>query len=676
MSRPPIDGRKTFGIAEWFRVGEHQRVEAALAGIRQAGAVSLRTHLSWADFHTPQGLKWYDWLIPTVGSQIDLLPCVHFTPPSLSRTGRASGPPRRTRDFADFVDQVLTRYGRHFEYIELWNEPNNLLDWDWRADTDWHLFCDMVGSAAYWSERRGWKAVLGGPCPFDAHWLSLMGERGVLGVVSAVGIHGFPGIWDSEGAGWSGWNAQIGELRRILDRHNPSAEIWITETGCATWKHNEVEQLGRFLDVLAAPAQRVYWYGWQDIARDVAVQDGVFLDPRHYHFGLVEADGRRKLLGRLLTEGGVEKVAAVCELQKPQLMLPAQPIVILGGAGFIGCNLADSYLAEGRDVLVIDNLARPGVEANLAWLRECHGDNLHVALSDTRDDSAMREALDGAAAVFQLAAQVAVTTSLVDPIDDFSVNAEGTLKILEILRRKDRPVPLIFASTNKVYGTLEQMEIARLDDCFLPADAELRAHGIAEDADLDFCTPYGCSKGVADQYVLDYARSYGMPTAVLRMSCIYGPRQFGTEDQGWIAHFLIRALNGEGITIYGDGRQVRDILHIADAVAAYRAVLERIETVKGEAFNLGGGPSNAVSLRMVLHEIAQILGRQVTVNHDEWRTGDQFYFVADTRKLQQRVNWQVQIGWRDGIRDLAEWIGRFRAQANRRAIAEQERLRA
>lgn len=672
---PPATLQRPFGVVEWFRIGERQRPEEALRGILATGASSLRTHLSWADFYTPEGQDWYDWLIPKLGSEIDLLPCLHFTPPSLSRTGRTSGAPRRPRDFADFVDHILTRYGRHFRHVELWNEPNNLLDWDWRHDTDWMIFCEMVGAAAYWAERRGWKAVLGGPSPFDAHWLSLMGERGLLGVVSAVGLHGFPGTWDSEAQGWN-WQSQFDEMRVILDRFNRAAEIWITETGCATWKHNDIEQVERFIDVLQVPAQRVYWYGWQDIPRDKPVQEGVFLDPRHYHLGFVDADGRPKLLGRLLQEGGIAKLATIQSLKAPQIAKPAHPVVILGGAGFIGCNLADSYLAEGKDVVVIDNLARPGVEANLAWLRERHPDRLHPVLADLRDEHAMEEALADAGAVFQLAAQVAVTTSLVDPVGDFSVNAEGTLKILEILRRQNRATPLIFSSTNKVYGTLEDLEVMTLGECYFPTDGELRAHGIDERASLDFCTPYGCSKGVADQYVLDYAKSFGLPTAVLRMSCIYGPRQFGTEDQGWVAHFLRRAMADEPITIYGDGRQVRDILHVRDTVAAYRAVLSAIENVKGEAFNLGGGPANAVSLRMLLQEIERITGRPVITQQAGWRTGDQLYFVSDTRKLKQRLNWRAEIGWRAGLRDLAQWIATLDRREEIGASQEKERLRA
>lgn len=339
------------------------------------------------------------------------------------------------------------------------------------------------------------------------------------------------------------------------------------------------------------------------------------------------------------------------------------PIAVLGGAGFIGSNLADSFLHDGWRVRIIDNLSRPGVERNLAWLRANHGDRVEAATIDVRNADAIHDSLADVSAVFHFAAQVAVTTSLDDPRADFQVNAEGTLNVLEAVRATGRRVPVIFASTNKVYGCLDDVAMSEFGDRWAPSDATLRNHGIAESRPLDFKTPYGCSKGVADQYVLDYAHSYGMPTAVLRMSCIYGPRQFGTEDQGWVAHFLIRALRGEPITIYGDGKQVRDVLHVADAVAAYRSLLEDIERVKGRAFNLGGGARNAVSLAAMLREIGRLTGRDVAVERGAMRTGDQLWFVADTRALSDSVGWSQTIGWRDGLADLARWLGSPEAKA-------------
>jgi CDP-paratose 2-epimerase len=331
-------------------------------------------------------------------------------------------------------------------------------------------------------------------------------------------------------------------------------------------------------------------------------------------------------------------------------------IVITGGAGFIGSNLADALLSDGETVTVLDNLSRDGVQQNLDWLKNRHGGRLQVVVADIRDAAAIDPVLADAKAVFHFAAQTAVTTSLVDPIGDFEVNARGTLNVLEAVRKSGRKTPVIFSSTNKVYGGLDDLRLFELDGRHTPADELIRARGINEDRRLDFCTPYGCSKGVADQYVLDYERSFDIPSVVMRMSCIYGPRQFGTEDQGWVAHFLIRALNGQGITIYGDGKQVRDILHVRDAVAAYRAALAEIDKVRGRAFNLGGGPRNAVSLNMVLAEIGQLVSTPLSIDHGAWREGDQLYFVAETSRLESELGWRAQIGWRDGLQDLADWL--------------------
>ncbi|MBX5013501.1 NAD-dependent epimerase/dehydratase family protein [Rhizobium lentis] len=652
--------RKTFGFVEWFRPGEFERTERVLPDILASGASHLRTHLSWAEYLAPGGEEWFDWLIPQLGGQIDLLPCIHYTPPSMSRTGRSSGAPHELKSYADFVDHVLTRYGKHFRHIELWNEPNNLLDWDWREDGDFQLFCEMVGGAAYWAKHRGWKPVLGGPCPFDPYWLNLMGERGVLGVVDAVGFHGFPGTWDSEEGTWGGWDMHLGEMRKILDRYNRHAEVWITETGYSTWRNDEMEQARRFVKALNVPADRMYWYSWADVAPDVPVQEGLWFDPRHYHCGVVTYDSQPKLLARLLTEGGVSRVEEVTRLATPNVASGAAPIVITGGSGFIGSNLADSFLSDGEDVVVLDNLGRPGVDQNLAWLMDRHGKRVHPALADVRDLRGIEAAFADAKAVFHFAAQTAVTTSLVHPVDDFEANARGTINVLEAARKAGRQAPVIFASTNKVYGALDDLKMLETEDRYVPAHSDIRLNGIGEDRPLDFCTPYGCSKGVADQYVLDYANSYDIPTAVLRMSCIYGPRQFGTEDQGWVAHFLIRALGGEPISIYGDGKQVRDILHVEDAVGAYRTVLANIDKIKGAVFNLGGGPQNAVSIRAVLREIEAITERSIDTRFGDWRAGDQFYFVADTRRLERELGWQARVRWASGILHLAEWLAEHR----------------
>jgi CDP-paratose 2-epimerase len=333
-----------------------------------------------------------------------------------------------------------------------------------------------------------------------------------------------------------------------------------------------------------------------------------------------------------------------------------KPVLITGGAGFIGVNLAHRLLATGHPVLVLDSLARPGVERNLRWLREVYGEGVQVEVADIRDAAAVRRAVAGAGQVFHFAAQVAVTTSLGEPLDDFDVNARGTLNLLEAVRAQPVPPPLVFTSTNKVYGCLEDIGLRRRNQRYEPVTETIADHGVDESRPLDFYSPYGCSKGSADQYVHDYARSYGLPTVVFRMSCIYGPHQLGTEDQGWVAHFLIRALAGLPITIYGDGRQVRDLLYVDDLVDALVLAQRHMPTEAGQVFNIGGGPANALSLLEVLDLIAELTERPPITTFDEWRLGDQRFYVSDTAKFREATGWRPAVRVRDGIARLTAWL--------------------
>ena len=331
-------------------------------------------------------------------------------------------------------------------------------------------------------------------------------------------------------------------------------------------------------------------------------------------------------------------------------------VLITGGCGFIGTNLAHRLLSSGQRVCVFDNLSRPGVERNLEWLRQTHGDLMTFRQADTRDAGAVRDAVRRATHVFHFAAQVAVTTSITDPITDFDINARGTVHVLEAVRAAVQRPPVFFTSTNKVYGGLDDVELGENDLRYSPSDLVIAASGIGEERPLDFHSPYGCSKGAADQYVRDYARSYGMKTCVFRMSCIYGPHQFGTEDQGWVAHFLIRALNHEPITIYGDGKQVRDILYVEDLVNAFLLAAQNIETVSGQAFNIGGGTSNTISLRELLRMIAGLEAREPRIDRGPWRTGDQKYYVSDIRRFHELTGWMPAVNPLDGVRMLREWL--------------------
>jgi CDP-paratose 2-epimerase len=332
-----------------------------------------------------------------------------------------------------------------------------------------------------------------------------------------------------------------------------------------------------------------------------------------------------------------------------------EPVLITGGAGFIGTNLADRLLRRGRPVIIYDSLARPGSECNLRWLRATHGALLRVEIADMRTTFRLRDAIAEAGMVFHLASQVAVTTSLDDPTDDFAINAAATVELLDMLRRRDQAAGLIFTSTNKVYGAIDDIDLVERDSRYMPV-GPLAGTGIAETRPLQFHSPYGCSKGAADQYVLDYARSYGLASSVLRMSCIYGPHQNGTEDQGWVAHFLIRAIQGRPITIFGDGKQVRDLLFVDDLVAALLLTEQHLDEVAGQAFNIGGGPDNTLSLLELTAQIASLHGRPPEVEFGDWRTGDQRWYVSDNSKFNRATGWCPRIGVTAGIRLLYDWL--------------------
>jgi len=672
MTGGPSAASDRLGVVEWLRPGEHERAERLLEGLQRLGIRHLRTGISWAEAHTAAGHDWYDWLIPRLAREVEVLPCVCYTPPSIGIMEKSSAPPRDPKGYADFLDVLVTRHGRHFDWVELWNEPNNINDWDWRLDPCWLTFAKMAGGAAYWMQRRGKKTVLGGMCPTDPNWLAAIAQLGVLDHIDAVGLHDFPGTWQHDGTGWADLAAQV---RRVLAHYGKDCAIWTTETGYSTWRRDEARQLDHLLDALAAPVDRVYWYAYADLDPELPSQEGFHVDERHYHFGLIHHDRTPKLLARALEDGGVDEVRRIAQLRRRTAPAgpPRRRTVITGGAGFVGANLADRLAGAGQDVLIYDNLSRPGVEENLAWLADRHGARIAAEIADVRDPYTLKAAVAHADRLYHLAAQVAVTTSVADPVFDFEVNLRGTMTLLDAVRRRADPPPLVFASTNKVYGALAGVELVDDGSRHGPADPEFAARGIAEDRPLDFYSPYGCSKGGADQYVLDHARIYGLPAAVLRFSCLYGPRQFGTEDQGWVAHFLIRTLRGEPITLFGDGRQVRDVLFVDDAVDAFLAARAEAPRVRGRAFNIGGGPANAVSLLDCLDLIARLTGRRPEVALAPWRPGDQRWYVSDTRAFGAATGWRARVGVEAGIARLAAWlIDRFAPSPAATATAVRE----
>ena|ERR1700720_1353552 len=341
-------------------------------------------------------------------------------------------------------------------------------------------------------------------------------------------------------------------------------------------------------------------------------------------------------------------------------------VLITGGCGFIGCNTAQRLLRLGHSVAVFDDLSRPGSEMNLEWLREqgrfdffradvCDAQSIADVVRESRFDVAIH-----------LAAQVAVTTSVVEPRRDFEINALGTFNLLEAVRRHSPETIVLNASTNKVYGKLPDFNLEEQSLRYALPDLP---QGVSEVQPLDFHSPYGCSKGAADQYTIDYARIYGLRTVNLRQSCIYGYRQFGVEDQGWVAWFSIAHLLGQPVTIYGTGKQVRDVLFIDDLIDCYLAAIDRIESVAGKSFNIGGGPSNTLSLLELLELLHEHSGRAVVHSFNDWRPGDQPVYVSDIRKAEELLSWQPKISVIEGVARLHDWVSN-----NEFAFAEVIRL--
>ncbi|MFQ5615517.1 MAG: NAD-dependent epimerase/dehydratase family protein, partial [Anaerolineales bacterium] len=321
--------------------------------------------------------------------------------------------------------------------------------------------------------------------------------------------------------------------------------------------------------------------------------------------------------------------------------------LVTGGAGFIGSNYVARLLGRGENVTIYDNLSRGGAEKNLAWLRETYGvGSFKLVVGDVRDAALLTAVARDADVIAHLASQVAVTTSVLHPREDFEINALGTFNVLEAARLSGRNPIVLYASTNKVYGGMEETPLIELETRWDYADLPA---GVSESQPLDFHSPYGCSKGAGDQYTRDYHRIYGLPTVVFRQGSIYGPRQFGIEDQGWVAWFIIAAVMGRPVTIFGDGKQIRDLCHVHDLLGAYDAAVERIDRVAGEVYNIGGGKVNTLSIWAEFGALlAELIGREIPVKWDDWRPGDQRVNIQDVNKAKRELGWAPKIGVREG----------------------------
>lgn len=653
------------GILEWFHQGDRAHVEQVLTQLEAIDIRELRTGISWADFHTEEGQEWLDWLIPTLAEKVRILPCLLYTPPSIGLEHKTAAPPRYPDYYADFAKTILSKYGEYFDWVELWNEPNNTSEYDFRLDPNWSIFKEMITSAAKEVKASGKKVLLGGMSPIDPNWLNYMFEIGLMQDIDAVGIHGFPDTFDSN---WMGWQHNIQAVTDVIKDHRGKQTVWITETGYSTWQHDERKQLAQFLEAARAPVDRMYWYSLNDLAARYATVDGFHHDEREYFFGMVQQNDKEKLLYRLLKDHGKENIEEYEWLtkQKKQKTSREDTILITGGAGFIGTNLASSFLKQHKKVIILDNLSRPGVEKNLQWLKDHFGKDLMVEIADVRNTHQVKSAVDRSHFVYHLAAQVAVTISCDQPELDFHTNLEGTIHVLEAIRQSEHQPPIAFTSTNKVYGNLNHLDIGENGRRY-----ELYHAGngsINESQPLDFHSPYGCSKGAADAYILDYARTYGLKAVVFRMSCIYGPHQYGTEDQGWVAHFLLQALKGDKISIYGNGKQVRDLLFVEDLISAFHLVYEQIDELHGEAYNMGGGLENSLSLLELITLLEEQLHEKIETDFHPWRPGDQQYYVSDTQKFQERSGWSSKVSVQEGLRKLYQWMSGIQKHVKREKL--------
>jgi CDP-paratose 2-epimerase len=333
----------------------------------------------------------------------------------------------------------------------------------------------------------------------------------------------------------------------------------------------------------------------------------------------------------------------------------SQKFFITGGAGFIGSNYVNRLLARGETVTIFDNLSRAGAPLNLKWLRETHGkSSFELVVGDVRDADLLAKHIQDADVVVHLASQVAVTTSVIQPREDFEINAQGTFNVVEAARLSKKDPVILYASTNKVYGEMEDVAIVEKATRYEYIDLPM---GAPETQPLDFHSPYGCSKGAGDQYVRDYSRIYGLRSVVLRQSCIFGPRQFGIEDQGWVAWFIIAAITDRSIAICGDGKQVRDVLYVDDLLDAYDAAIANIDIAAGQVYNIGGGYQNTISIWCEFGPLLnRLLNKEIPVTWGNWRPGDQRIFVADTRKALQQLDWQPKVGVEEGVQKLVDWV--------------------
>ncbi|HBG27065.1 MAG: hypothetical protein A2Y10_08440 [Planctomycetes bacterium GWF2_41_51] len=626
------------GVSEWFKIGQYGRVEKVLNELRAISIKHIRAAFSYEDWHQQDGSQWFEWLFSNLSKNFELLPCFVFNPGSKIYN---------MQEFADFIKLMIQKFGLHFQWFELLNSQNS------RICSDYKTFNNLIKEVAAEAKINHKKILVGGISPCDIEILDLFSSD-LVNDIDAIGIRDFPGNY-----GWINWDNSINKVRKVFEENKINLQIWITETGFSTWGRDEFGQITNFIDFLKVHVDRRYWYSAEDLTNELFNKNEDVEEKRQYHFGLIKNDGNPKLIYRIWKQQGLQGLQSISSYNgfTSQSFGESRKLaMITGGAGFIGTNLADKLLSSGKSVIIFDNLSRHGTEHNIKWLKQKYPDKIKIKFADIRNKYALRDVLNCVDQVFHLAAQVAVTSSIIDPVEDFSVNINGTLNLLEEIRRmKNRP-SLLFTSTNKVYGRLDDINFVQTNSRYEPVNTDIKNNGIGENRHLDFHSPYGCSKGSADQYVLDYCRIYDLSNVIFRMSCIYGPHQFGTEDQGWVAYFLIQAINNKNITIFGNGKQVRDILFVDDLTQAMTLAMKNIDVVKGKVFNIGGGPDNTISILEFLEEIKKLNIQMPDINYGQWRSGDQKYYVSNINLFKSLTGWQPKVTSRQGIKKLFEWL--------------------
>jgi CDP-paratose 2-epimerase len=607
-------GDPEVGVVQYFHVHDRATVERVLAGLEHVPVRQLRTGISWCDWMSEGGDEWYAWLLPLLLERFEVLPCFLYTPPALGILPKTSSPPRQPQLYGKFVEMVLKRFEGSFQHVELWNEPNNYIEWDWTIDPEWTIFAEMIGGAAERASKLGVRPVLGGMSPFDPNWLDLMFKRRALEHVEVIGVHGFPGTWE---AVWDGWDTHIDRVQEVCDRHGSDARIWVTECGFSTWAHDEFRQLTTMVELAEAPADRVYWYSVEDLAPERDTLDGFHADERAYHFGLQRTSREPKLLGRVLMAGGLPTVREMVELATHGEDDAGARTLVTGGAGFIGMHLVARLAADGKAVTVLDNLSRPGSEQRLRSLKLHFGDLVRIEVGDVRDVFALRRCVQGCDAVFHLAATIPTDAPLAVP-DDLDVNLRATVTLLEELRRLDAPPPLVFSSSSAIYA---------------PAG------------------PFACAKRAADEYVLDYARTFGLQTCSLRFGAVYGPHQSGDEEHGWLGAMPRAAAEGAPVVVFGDGRDVRDLLYVDDAVDA----LARAAGLDG-AYDVGGGDEQAAPVAALVGLVKRLGPEPPRFERLPWPPTEPSRYVSDYSAFAAVTGWKPAVSIEEGFARVHAWV--------------------